>query len=432
MPDRITTDEVTPEDRRNMRLATLSACWGALPQVMVKDSGIIIIFASLIGASEMVSVMSTGLQDLTLCLLMLPWAALSDRLGVQRQICLTVYMGCLALLVCACAPWMDRWASSVLLGALATFAVVISGYTAAWFPLLDRVVPPAERGFFFGRMRFAWQTTATLFILGSGWFIGRYATVGRLQTIIVLAAIASLGRAFFVSRIVLKPIERPAPMRLGAAIRDAVANRSLIGFGVYLFFLYLAANAAIPVVIVFSKNYLRLADSLVVMLSAVAMCGLIVGFLIGGFLVQRYGVKMLLLSAHIGFAVLNVCLLTVHSSSTASVFKLGAILAAYGILFASSSIAVSSELLALASPANKAVSIALGYSLYAAGLGGSRALASLILGSGILAEQWQIGTIVFTRYHSLFLANAVGVALAMALLVFVPAVNRRVGRLPAL
>ncbi len=415
-----------------MRLAITSACWGALPQVMVKDSGIIVIFAALIGASEMVSVMSTALQDLAVCLLMLPCAALSDRLGVKRQISLFVWMGSVAMMVSACAPWMHEWASRVLLGAIGVFAVAMSGYTAAWFPLLERVVPPSQRGSFFGRMRFAWQTTATLFILTSGWFLGRYATVERLQVIIVLAATASLGRAFYVSRIVLKPIEKSSPMRLSAAIRDAVANRSLTGFGVYLFFLYLAANAAIPVVIVFARNYLHLADSLVVMLSAIAMGGLIVGFLIGGWLVQRYGVKMLLLGAHIGFAILNVCLLTIHSGSTVSIVKLSAILATYGILLASASISVSSELLALASPANKAVSIAFGYSLYAAGLGGSRALASLILGSGILAERWQIGTIVFTRYHSLFLANAVGVALAMALLVFVPAVNRRVGRLPAL
>lgn len=56
------------EARRNMRLATLSACWGAIPQVMVKDSGIVVIFAALIGASEMVSVMSTALLDLAICL----------------------------------------------------------------------------------------------------------------------------------------------------------------------------------------------------------------------------------------------------------------------------------------------------------------------------------------------------------------------------
>lgn len=266
MTNRSTTEEVTPADRRNMRLATLSACWGAIPQVMVKDSGIIVIFAALIGASEMVSVMSTALLDLAVCLLMLPWAALSDRLGFQRQITLAVYVGVTALLISVCAPWAHGWASAVLLSTLTIFAVAMSAYMAAWLPLLERIVPLSERGLFFGRMRFAWQLTATGFILASGWFIGRYATVGRLQIIIVLAAVASLGRAFFVNRIVLKPITRPPPRRLSATIRDALANRSLTGFSVYLFFLYIAANATIPVIIVFARNHLCLADSLVVML----------------------------------------------------------------------------------------------------------------------------------------------------------------------
>lgn len=428
----MTTEEVTPEARRNMRLAITSTCWGELPSVIVKDSGIIVIFTALIGASEMVSVMSTALQDLALCLFMLPWAALSDRLGVKRQISLAMYVSVVALFVSVCSPWAQGWASSVLLGSLTIYAIAMSAYLAAWLPLLEQVVPPAVRGLFFGRMRFAWQLTSTVFILASSWFVGRYATIGRLQLIIVLAAVASLGRIFYVNRIVLKPIKESPPMRLYDAIRDVLANRSLTGFGVYLFFLYTAANAAIPVVIVFARNDLHLADSLVIVLSAVAMGGLIIGFLIGGRLVQRYGVKALLLATHIGFAVLNISLLTIHSGGIGSVIKLATILAAYGILLASASIAVSSELLALASPTNKAVSIAFGYSLYSAGLGVSRALASLVLGSGILSEQWQIGTIVFTRYHSLFLANAVGVFLAMALLVFVPAVTHRVQRLPAL
>lgn len=67
------------QSRRDMRQAILSACWGAIPQAMVKDSSLIIIFASLIGAGEMASVLSTGVLDLA-GLLMLPFAAL----GVLR------------------------------------------------------------------------------------------------------------------------------------------------------------------------------------------------------------------------------------------------------------------------------------------------------------------------------------------------------------
>lgn len=427
-----TQQQVPEEARRNMRKATLSACWGAIPQVMVKDSGIIVIFAALIGASEMVAVMSTALLDLATCLLMLPMAALSDRLGVQRQIILAVWVSAAALLVTACAPWAGEMSSVVLMGALVVFAITMSTYTAAWFPLLERVVPPTERGLFFGRMRFAWQLTSAIFIFASGWFVGRYATIGRLQAIIVVAALISLGRAYYVSRIALQPLARTTSMRLVAAVRDALSNRALTGFGVYLFFLYMAANAAIPVVIVFARNHLRLADSLIVILSAIAMSGLIAGYLLAGRMVQRYGVKGVLLTAHVGFALLNLSLLGVRSGHAGAVFVLALILATYGLLFACASVAVSSELLALASPLNKAVSIAFGYSLYAAGMGGSRALVSLVLGSGILAEQWHIGSIAFTRYHSVFLANAGGVVLAMALLVFVPAVTRKVERLPSM
>ena len=106
------------------------------------------------------------------------------------------------------------------------------------------------------------------------------------------------------------------------------------------------------------------------MLSAISMVGLILGYSLGGHLVQRYGVKVVLLFAHVGFAVLNFVLLGVRTGRLASVMVLAATLGVYGVLVACASIAVSSQLLTLASPANKAVSIAFGYSLYAAGQGG--------------------------------------------------------------
>ncbi|NLL84169.1 MAG: MFS transporter [Lentisphaerae bacterium] len=424
-------DAPTPCERRNMRLATLSACWGAIPQVLVKDSGVFVIFAALIGASEMVAVLSTALQDIALCLLMLPLAALSDRIGVQRQIVLAVFAAAVAILIAAAAAWFPMMATLIMMLSLTVFAIAMSAYTSSWFPLLERIVPLSERSRFFGRMRFAWQLTSALFVFGAGWYVGHHATIGQLQLIIVVAAVLSLGRGYFISRVKMSPVVIE-PMRLGAAIRDAVANRSLTGFGVYLFFLYLAANAAIPVVIVFARNYLLLSDSMVVTLSAVAMSGLIGGFLASGLIVKRMGVKGVLLVAHSGFALLNLALLCVHSSAMVSVVVLALILVLYGFIFAIASVAVSSELLELASPSNKAVSIAFGYSLYAAGLGGARALASLVLGSGILAESWSLGALEFSRYHTIFLANAVGVFMAMALLVFVPAVTRKVGRLPAM
>lgn len=419
--------------RLGMRYAILSACWGAIPQVMVKDSSVIIIFASLLGASEMVAVLSTSLQDLALGLLMLPLAALSDRMGVKRQICIAILIGMTVLLMTAASPWAGRYAGVVLMLALSFFAVAMAAYTSAWLPLLERVVPPAERGLFFGRMRFSWQLVAALFIFGSAWFLGRYASVGRLQVVITMAALAGLGRIWYIYRIPLKPL--PAAESQGrpllTSVLTALSNRELTGFGVYLFFLYAAANGTIPVVFVFARNYLKLADSLIVTLSGLMMGGLIAGFLFGGRFVNRYGCKGVFLGSHIGFACLNFLLLFVHDAQIWSVAGLMLIVVCYGFLVACASIAVSSELLALAQPANKAVSIALGYTLYTGGMAVSRVAASLVLGSGILATQWGIGGVVFTRYHSLFLCSGIGVLAAMFLLLLLPGMVRDVNRYPA-
>ncbi len=412
-----------------MRYAVRSTCWGAISQVMVRDSSLIVIFAALIGAGEVVGVLSTGILDLALCVLMLPLAALSDRIGVQRQIILAVWVSIVALLLAAAAPWFGVAPGLILLSSLLVFAVAIGAYSSAWLPMLERVVPPAERGLFFGRMRFAWQLTSMIFVLGAGWYVGRYATVGRLQIVMAAGALAGLGRIYYVSRIPLAAVA-PPQLRLGASLLAALRNRSLAGFGVYLFFLYFSANSTVPVVFVFARNRLLLSDRLVVLLSVASMCGLLAGFPLGGRLVHRYGSKGMLLAAHVGFTLLNFLLLSVHAPGAPSAMILMAILLVYGCLFAGASVAVSSELLALAAPGNKAVSIALGYSLYAAGMGISRLVSSLVLGSGMLAETWTLRSLVLSRYHTLFLTFGVGSAMAMLLLIQVPGLIHRVETWP--
>lgn len=422
---------LTPARRQTgMRQAVRSACWGAISQVMVKDSSVIIVFAALIGAGEITGVFTTSMLDLAVCFLMLPFAWISDRLGARRQIVAASFVALVSLLVAAASPWFGAWTTAALLVGLACYAIAISGYLAAWFPLLEYVVPEDGRGLFFGRMRFYWQTIAMLFIMFSGWYVGRFASVARLQVVIAFSAVCLLGRAWYCARMPDPGSARRLP-GARAAISDLLDNRFLIGFALYLFFLYASASSTLPVVFVFARNYLHFRDSLVVMLSALSMVGLIAGYAAGGLLVHRYGIKPVLLAAHAGFALLNASLLLIRSGAPAAGQILAVIATLYGLFFACASVAVSSELLALASPRNKAISIAFGYSLYSAGIGLSRAAASLALGSGLLAPTWRLAGRTLTRYHSLFLLSCLGVLAAALLLALVPAVTRRADRLPA-
>lgn len=419
---------ITPEQqRRGQRDAILASCWGAVSQVMINDSSVMILFATILGAGEMISVCTTSLQYLSLAVLMIPFAYLTEFTGKKRMILWAAAVGAGMLLLTTAASWFGAWSSVVLLGSLAVFAVTITAYLAAWFPLLDGLVPKERRGLFFGHLRFAWQTVAALFIFASSWFVGKQASVGTLQVIIAVAALAMLGRFWYVKDIV--EIANPVTLRWKAVWQDILANRALTGFSIYLFFLYMAAYATIPVVFIFAKKHLNLPDNLLVLSSAFVMGGYMAGYLAGGWFVHRHGVKKVFLGAHLSFGLINLLLLSIVSNTWPYVTALVGLITLYSFLLACASPAVSSEMLALAPANNKTMSIAFCYSLFAAGLGGSRFLASLVLGSGLLAPQWTCFGAVLTKYHSLFLVYGCSVIAVSVLLVLVPALTRDVRRL---
>jgi hypothetical protein len=59
---------------------------------------------------------------------------------------------------------------------------------------------------------------------------------------------------------------------------------------------------------------------------------------------------------------------------------------------------------------------------YAAGTGGSRLLTSLVLGSGMLAPKWHIGSMQISHYQTLFLLFGIAIVFVCLLLVLVPAI----------
>jgi len=312
---------------------------------------------------------------------------------------------------------------------LIVFSGALVAYTAAAFPFIDGLIPKTERGLFFGWMRFAWQLVATFFLLGSGWLVSQQATVKTLQIIIAVAALMTLGRIVHIRVIPDVPV-RKTLFGLREQLRDVLANRAMLGYAVYLFALYTAASATIPIAFVFAKTELALPDYQVVLMSACSMVGSILGYLAGGVFVHRYGVKQAFLSAHLSFGIINLLLLTVTNASLLSVIWLMTLIWGYGFLTAGASVAVSSEILNVAPVNNKAVSMAVCLSLYSGGVGCSRLLASLVLGSGILSSSWEVWGMTLTKYHSLFLFYGVGVIMVSVLLVLVPALTKDVQRLP--
>lgn len=403
------------------RDATFSACFGALSQVMIQDSALIILYAAALGAGDMLSMVTTATQGIASCVLLIPAAYLSARLGYRRAIMRFTGLGTLMILLLAAAPWCGAWAKSVLLLSIILFSMCMTVYGAAWFPLLDGFLLKEDRSRFFGIMRFSWQTFAVLFCFLCGLIIGKTPAVWMLQVIIVITAVGLLGRIYYIGRIPDGHQEKEEiPFLEG--LSEAIANKSLAGFSVYICCLYLAAYSTPPLTFIYLRKYLHVADNIVVIISSLALVGTVLGFISAGKLIDKVGVKRMLLVIHFFFAVVNLTLFCLGTGSAFNLVLITVLLAVYGFAGACSSIAISTEMMALASPHNKAMSMAFCGSCYAAGIGVSRLLASMVLGAGLLAPEWFLGGMRISHYQTLFLVYGCAILFVCLLLVLVPAI----------
>jgi hypothetical protein len=294
-------------------------------------------------------------------------------------------------------------------------------YVSAWFPLLSTILTSERRSAFFGKMRFAWQLTTVAYFFICGLIIGKKPPIWVLQLVIFISGAALLGRIWYIGRIpdVGEAISQKQDFRKG--LNDALNNKPLCGFSVYICCLYMAAYATLPLTYMYLKHLL-VADNIVVIISSVALGGSMMGFLLSGRLVDLFGVKKLMLFVHFVFAGINASLFFISQATLLNLILIGGLVAVYGFCMACSSVAISSEMMAMASPDNKAVSIAFCGTFFAAGSGGSRLLTSLVLGTGMLATKWHIGSMEINHYQSLFLIFGCATTFVCLMLVLVPAV----------
>lgn len=407
--------------RRGMKLAIVSAIFGAISQVLIQDSPVIILYATALDSSRFVSIFTTSVQYLAIALFYIPLAHIMRSRSKSLITCCTCMVAGFAMLLLASAAWFGSYAKIVMFISLVVFSLMMSVYISGWFPLIRGIVPPKERGRFFGKLRVSWQLSCVAFLLLSSFIVSINNSLQTLQVIIFISALMVFVRAFYLWKI---PEVKPHPLNesFKESIYATINNRSLIGFGLYLFWLYLLANGTLPVTVVMAKLHLKLENDFIIMLSSIFMLGSISGFYLGGKFVDKKGTKKVFLIAHFGFSILNFMLLAANENSLSTKVILLLVLVLYGFFLAAASIAVSSEAFALAAENRVEMSFAVCMGLYFLGSGLSRFLSGWALDSGILAEKWQFFGIQMTQYHSLFLLFGSGVLTISLLLVLVPSI----------
>jgi MFS family permease len=163
------------------------------------------------------------------------------------------------------------------------------------------------------------------------------------------------------------------------------------------------------------------------------MAGSLIGFFIGGKAVGRWGTKPIFLSCHFGFGlVMLLFLFRVTDPAPLAIVMLAVVHFLYGIVWAASSIAISTEMLALIPPDNKSISTSICTVLMRMGGALSGALSAWALNAGFLNERWTLLGRELSQYDTILLGFAIMVIMLVVTLGLVPSVLRKAEWVPRL
>ncbi len=231
-----------------------------------------------------------------------------------------------------------------------------------------------------------------------------------------------IGRAYFISRIPIFATPRRDMPGFKEGLLAAIGNKPLAGFSIYLFVLNLAAYGTVPLTTIYLKRHLGAPDNVIVIISAAALFGMLLGYLGAGAIITRWGIRGALLGFHIAFALVNMSLFIIGHGNGITYGLIAALLLVYSFTVAAASVVSSSEMMALSTPENKTMAMAFCGAFYYGGFGVSRLVSSLLLGSGMLAPEWHLGAMRICHYQTLYLLYTAAIVFAAVFLLLVPAI----------
>lgn len=417
-------DTLSDKRRKEFRVYAYASTWfGCFSDVMLENSAIIILYLAMLGASNTLIMLSTGMVGIVSMFMLIPSSGIVDKFGSKRVVAVTSSLACFAYLLMALAPFTGKEAAQyiVLFGCF-LFSISQPLCTASWYPILGNILKPSERGDFIGFLRFSYYIlTGSVFCL-LGVFMGAKPPIWFLQIIIGTTGMLSLGRYFFIARIAL-PEHKHKTYELKKAFRTSVRNGLLVGFSAYVCFLSLAFAAIQPLTLIYLKNGLHYGDNVVQIISSVGIGGSICGFFLYGRIARLTGIRNLQIVVHIAYIIIPLGLFFCGKNIPYLSVIIGSLVFAGNFAFACFVCTFSQESLALARPGNITMANAFSLTYQMIGTACGRTVASLLLSSGLLASSWKYWGFSFSNFQTIYLLCS-GFACFCLILVFcIPSVN---------
>jgi len=163
----------------------------------------------------------------------------------------------------------------------------------------------------------------------------------------------------------------------------------------------------------------------IVFIGNLLVAGALAGFFLGGRMIDRFGTKYVFLCCHFGFGI--IILFLWRNLFTEEIrIVVGILTILFGMVQAASSIAMTSETLALIPPKNKSLATGLWFTLYSGGTGLSGILSGQALELGVFNESWIWLGQSMSSYDGLLLFSGTMVLLMTVTLGMIPSMIKKV------
>jgi MFS family permease len=408
---------------RNIIASTCLICLSFL----LFNNGFLLLYLTKLGLSRETVLVLLAFPSIAHCLLQLPFAFLGDRYGKRRASWISSPLLALGFAGIILAGWnglsTDLLMPILILGT-AVFAIGYASYLSTWFALLSPIIPENVRGAFFGKLRFSWQAVGVLFVSIYSLFFSHDSELWVFQIILGVSLLALIIR-YPVYRAIPELENTGRRGSFGEAFGSVLRADNYLPFCCYVFLLMLFVFAAPQLFNLIEKKVLNLGDSTIVWMGNLTMIGSVAGFALGGKAVDKLGTKSVFLGCHFGYSVVIGAFLFRDMSPLPLTVYVGALHFLFGVTYAASSIAISTEMLALVPKLNKSLATALCGSLTEGGKALSGIFSAMTLKLNILNEAWVFFGMNMSAYDSMLLACSVMVFLLVVALGLVPSVIRK-------
>jgi len=413
------------ETKSAIRMIMISASLAGMSYISF-NNGLLLSYFSHLKIPNASILILLSILPVSLFFLIIPFSYLSDKLGKK-------FIGNIGLifqligfsLISAIGFFPEKYLILGISLGIAAFGAGQAMNVGSWYALIHPIIPENVRGRFFGLLRLTWQSVSFFFMLIAIYILENYPSLKLYQAVLWLITILMAIRIVFYRRIPELDKRVNNKNSLFKTTLNVISIPEYLPFCAYCFLLTLFTGACPQIFNLIEIDVLKFSEAEIVFVGNLLILGSLAGFFIGGRMVDSIGTKYVFLICHFSFGTIIFLFLLRDTFQFEYIFFVGTLTILFGVVQAASSIAMTSETLAIIPEVNKSLAVGLWFTLFSGGTGLSGILSGKALELKLFSSSWTLLGQNMTSYDVILLIFATMVIMMTVTLGLIPSFIRK-------